>query len=85
MSAIFTKEFLAELVPLVAAELRASGDLGTALQSPWTPQMLAEKLGVSHDTIRRRIHAGTIARVPEIGRTLIPFPEVKRLMEGRAV
>lgn len=50
--------------------------------SPWTLAEAARELGVSRETLRLRIHAGEIARVPNIGALRIPAREMERLLEG---
>jgi len=51
---------------------------------PFTLREAAAEIGVSYETLRLRVRAGTVRRVPGIGKVLIPADEVARLIEGRA-
>lgn len=66
---------LEKLAELVAAKMPGQGPT-----KPVSPAELAELIGVSEDTIRRRIDAGLIKKVPDIGRVKIPVSEVDRLL-----
>ena len=80
---MFNDEFIDMLAGRVAEKLRTGGKLSASIEAPWQVGELAEKLGVSKATIYTRVRAGLITEVPEMGRVLIPFTEVQRLLAGR--
>ena len=71
-----TDEQLDEIANRVAAKL------GKFTEDPLTKQEAARALRVSVKTIERRIEAGVIRTVPDIGVVRIPVPEIERLRRG---
>ena len=62
---------------------RVAAKLAKTSGRPLTVPQAAAKLGLCSDTIRRRVDAGQIARVPMVGcgaRVLIPESEITRLL-----
>ena len=75
----FTREQLGELADMIADRLRAHSSTG---KTAYTPEEAAKELGISARAVRNRINAGTIKRVPNMPRMLVPASEMKRLGEG---
>jgi hypothetical protein len=73
----FDADQLQELAKLVAKELSRGSQQQTV-----SPEELGAMLGVSGKTVRRRITAGVIASVPNIGVLRVPADEVERLTHG---
>lgn len=62
---------------------RIAGKLSPMGQRPLTVAEAANELRLSRGTIESRVHAGTINRVPGLGRRiLIPRIEINRLLAG---
>lgn len=65
-------------------QLKALADMLAAklgkVKDVYTPKEFAAKFGVDESTIRRRVKAGLIGCVPNIGKVLIPDTELQRLL-----
>jgi excisionase family DNA binding protein len=62
---------------------RVAAKVGRKSDRPLTVNEAAERLGLCGRTVRRRVEAGEIARVPLCGagaRVLIPAAEIERLL-----
>lgn len=68
---------LERLAEMVAAKRGASDQVPN---KPHTVSEAAERLGVSPRTIRRRIEAGLIKTIPELGHVRIAPSEIRRLL-----
>ena len=66
---------LAALAKLIAAEMATT----KRDDKPFTAAELAKELGVCETTIIRRVKAGLIHSIPNIGKIRIPASELKRL------
>lgn len=51
---------------------------------PYPLKDAAEALGWGVNTLRRRVNAGQVKRVPHITKIMIPAAEIERLQEGRS-
>ena len=73
-------ETLEALATIIVAKLngKANG------KATYTVAEAAKIIGTSQETIRRRVEAGTLPRVPGIGRTLIPAVVIERLINPPA-
>jgi excisionase family DNA binding protein len=78
LQVVLTEEQLEEIARRVA-EMNGPSRAG----APLTVSAAAAALGVSKPTLYRRITAGEIRTVPDLGRTLVPRSEIERLQEGR--
>jgi excisionase family DNA binding protein len=68
-----------QLVKLASLIASKTGGRGAESDRPYTVEEAARALGLSGDTIRRRVKAGLLPKVPNMGRTLIPACEIDRL------
>ena len=62
------------------AERMVAKNRGDQEPNSYTVEEAAEKLRISVKTVRRRVEAGRIARIPGIGRVRIPRAEMQRLL-----
>jgi len=69
-------EQLEMLATLIARKIGGAN----AGRATYTVREAAGVLRVSEKTIRRRVEAGTLARVPGMGRTLIPSAVIEKLI-----
>jgi excisionase family DNA binding protein len=74
-------EQLPLLARLIAREMGAVG--GMTRTKPYDVKEAAAALGVSPDTVRRRVAAGLFKSVPDAGRVLIPAAEIERLLSAK--
>jgi len=74
-----TADQIAALAAAVASKLAAPGGRTRA----YTIAELASGLGVSKETVRNRIHAGQIPRVPGIGAIRVPAAAARALIEDK--
>ncbi|MBK1883639.1 helix-turn-helix domain-containing protein [Luteolibacter pohnpeiensis] len=78
LQVILTEEQLERLAEIISNRLNPDS------KQPLTVAQAAKALGTSRSTIEKRVHAGVIRCVPEMGRRiLIPKVEIERLQEGR--
>jgi len=71
-----TPELFTAIVDAVAAKIE-----GPAPRRPYTVKQAAKLTGIHYDTVYRNVEAGTIRKVPDIGRKiLIPASEIDRLL-----
>jgi excisionase family DNA binding protein len=80
LSVELTPDQLVVLAREVARELRAFNAAPAPAPEVYTADQVAAILGVCEKTIRRRVAAGVIGKVPEMGSTIrIPRAEVERM------
>lgn len=68
------------LIEAIAERVIAKLGIKKPNRKPLTVSEAATRLGVSEATIRRRIEAGLIRAVPDLGVTLVPHSEIVRLI-----
>lgn len=78
LQVVLTEDSLRQLAAMVA-EINAP----EREQAPLTKKEAAAALKVSVKTIERRIAAGVITTVPDIGAVRIPLAEIERLQKGK--
>ena len=75
-------ETMEALATLIAAKMGGGG--GNGRSGVYTVTQAAKRLQVCPDTIRRRVMAGVLPRIPGIGKMVIPASAIEKLIETEA-